>query len=205
MEEVKASAQTPEIEKVSFQLYEPSEKKNWVTPNVIVYGSWFLTIGFFWLFDGDSSNAALNSMRTYAVFCVGGISLYYLAASFFTYKPLNGNLDGEIDFTQNGITINGKLFMLKDIVNLDFFFINYYGEKPTGGVRGNFDPWFSQGVSNWISFTDNAGNDYKFYFQLKFKEHYQDLAPFINVAIKANKITFKRAIDLVGIENVSIN
>ena len=130
--------------------------------------------------------------------------IHYIAASFFTYKSLNGTLAGEIEFENDRIVINNKTYELKNISNLDFGFNDYYGQnKPRTYKSAN--PVLSQGVNNYVTFTDASGETQTVYFKLATEHHYQELTPFINEAIKAKKMDFKRGIDLMGIENISIN
>lgn len=190
------------MDRISFVIFIPDEKKFHLTPNWIVYGLWFTTIGFFWLFDNYFTGD--DEFRTIIVFCVAIVTFYYLITSFVKYKSLNGTLNGDVIFEEDRIKVNDKIFELKDINNLDFCVNDYYGKKALTS-RGDFDPQLSQGVNNYVTYTDSSGETQTIYFKLATEHHYDCLSPFINAAIKAKKLAFKRGIDIVGIENVSIN
>jgi hypothetical protein len=197
MEDVNA-VQTPDTYKAIFKLYQPQVKRKWLTPNFIVYSLWFSIIVFFWLFDSYAKNGnSFESFRKNMAFIAGAVSLYFIIASFFSYEPLNGDLNGKITFTNEGIRINGKLFKLEELSNLDLFFFDYYGRNKLNG-RANFNPSHSQRVLNWVSFKDNLTQEQKVYFQLESEEHYKELHPFVNLAIKANKIDYERGKALLG-------
>ena len=187
------------MDRISFTIFTPDGKKFHWTPNLIVFGSWFITIGAFWIFDNPPSTD--NEFRTLIACCVGFLSLYFLIASFFTYKPLNGTLNGKIIFGDTAIIVNDETFELKDINDLDFYFFDYYG-KTTGSGR-DFDPKMYQGVNNYVTFTDKLGQIHTIYLKMETEHSYLSLDTFINAAIKANKMQFQRGIDLLGIENIS--
>ncbi|HVS91118.1 MAG TPA: hypothetical protein VHE59_03735 [Mucilaginibacter sp.] len=189
------------MDRLSFDIYIPDGKKFHLTPDWTVFGLWFIAIGFSWAIDGVLPNS--GDYRGYIALIVGLVTAYYLIASFFTYKPLNGRLEGELIFNNDDLTINGATYPIEDIYNLNFFFEDYYG-KSTGTGR-SFGPRRYQGVNNYISFTDKNNEDHIIYFQLKTEHSYLSLAPFINRAIKLNRMTVNSGIELLGIENVSIN
>jgi hypothetical protein len=188
------------MDRLSFDVFEPEKKRFRPTPNTIVYGLWFLTIGFFWLLDGVLP--IIKEVRTYVACGIVLISLYYLITAFFTYEPLKGVLKGKIIFNNEAIIVNEKVYDLKNIKGLDFGFINYYGELSTS-FRGNFNPLISQGVNNFIKFTDGNNQSVQVYFRIQGKHGSQALYPFINEAVKCGAMTYYRAIDLIDVENVT--
>jgi hypothetical protein len=189
------------MDRISFDIFEPEKKRFHLTPNWIVFGLWFLAIGFLWLFDNILPD--IGTVRGIVAGCIFLISMYYLIVSFATYKPLSGKLEGEIKFVDDCIIINGKSFDLKNISAIDFSFYDYYGKSSTYGR--SFDPKLYQGVNNNISFIDNKNETHLVYFKMQTEHSYLSLAPFVNQAIKLNKMPFNRGIELLGIENVSIN
>jgi hypothetical protein len=189
---------------VSFPIYQPEEKRFRITPNWIVMGSWALTIIIGWLItDVFPVNNEIRSDWGISYGIVFIITIFFIITSFSTYEPLNGALNGEIKFNNDGIIVATKVFELKDIANLDFGFNDFYGQKIIRGYK-SVNPILSQGVNNYVTFTDNNNEEQVIYFQLKAKDEYKSLSPFINEAIKLKKMQFKQGIDLVGIENVSI-
>ncbi|SDT62547.1 hypothetical protein SAMN05216490_4413 [Mucilaginibacter mallensis] len=187
------------MDRISFTIFIPDGKKFHWTPNWIMLILWTITIGSFWIFDSFSSSN--DEFRTIVAYCVGGLSIYFIIASFFTYKALNGTLDGEIIFENSAIIVNDETFELKDINALDFSFFDYYG-KTTGSGR-DFNPKMYQGVNNYVTFTDKFNQTHTIYFKMETEHSYLSLDTFINAAIKAKKLQFKRGIDLLGIENIS--
>ena len=185
------------MDRVSYEIFIPEEKRFRVTPNLIVFSVWFLAIGILWTFEDAPIT---KEIRGYVALGVFLISLYYLVTSFFTYEPLRGILKGEIVFGNNVITIDNEIYELKDIKNIDFGFVNYYGELKT--IRGNFNPGLSQGVRNFITFTYRNDQLVKVYFKLYGKYGSEALYPFINTAVKCGAMTYYRAIDLIDVENV---
>lgn len=186
------------MDRISFTIFIPDEKKFHLTPNWIVYGLWFTTIGFFWLFD--SYFPGHDEFRAVAAICVGLISLYFLITSFFKFEPLNGTLSGRIIFEKDSIVINDKTFELKDIKKLDFVFGDYYEER-SGSGRG-FSPKIYQGVRNSVTFTDATNQAQAVYFQMMGKHSYMSLYDFINEAVRLSAMSYLRAEDLIGAENV---
>lgn len=187
------------MDRISFDVFEPDKKKFQLTPNLIVYILWFLAIGFFWLLDGVFS--IIIEIRAYVAWGVFLISLYYLITSFFKYEPLKGVIKGKIIFNNDAIIVNEKVYELKNIRDIDFGFINFYGEL-SAGWRGNFNPLLSQGVNNFIQFIDSDNHPVQVYFKIQGKHGSQALYPFINEAVKLGAMTYYRAIDLIDVENV---
>jgi hypothetical protein len=189
------------MERISFDIYIPDQKKFHLTPDWIVFGLWFIVIGFFWALDGVLPDSGYY--RGFAALMVAIVSIYYLITSFWTYKPLNGKLEGQIVINQDSFIINNTAYSLKDIYNLDFLIYDYYGKSST--IGRSFSPRLYQGVNNYISFTDKNNEDHLVYFKLQTEHSFQSLAPFINRAIKLNRMSTSRGIELMGIENISIN
>lgn len=188
------------MDSISFDIYIPDQKKFHLTPNLIVFGIWLIMAVFFGVFDGVIPNS--GDYRGYAALIGLVVSVYYLFISFFTYKPLNGKLIGKIVFTDDHFEINNTPYYLKDTYDLDFFIEDYYGKSSSNGR--SFDPRLYQGVNNYVSFADKNNEDHIVYFKLPTQHSYLSLAPFINRAIKLNRMAINRGIELLGIENISI-
>jgi hypothetical protein len=186
------------MDRLSFDIFIPEKKRFRLTPNFIVYSLWFSALGFLWALDGIP---AIKEVRGYVACVLVLISLYYLITAFFKYEPLRGILKGRLIFEGNAIVINDKTYELKDIKNIDFGFVNYYGELSTS-FRGNFNPLISQGVNNFIKFTDGNNQPVQVYFRIQGKHGSKALYPFINDAVKFGAMTYYRAIDLIDVENV---
>lgn len=186
------------MDRISFEIFIPEEKRFRVTPNLIVFSLWFSSIGILWAFEDAPIT---KEIKGYVALGIVLISLYYLIASFFTYEPLRGTLNGEIVFGNNAITMDSEIYELKDIKNIDFRFVNYYGQMPIRS-GANFNPLLSQGVRNFITFTYRNDQSVKVYFKLYGKYGSEALYPFINTAVKCGAMTYYRAIDLIDVENV---
>jgi len=132
------------------------------------------------------------------------ITMYYLFVSFFTYQSLNGSLSGKILFENSSLVIQGEVFDLQDINELDLALGDYYGKKPLRLYK-SVNPMLSQGVGNYITFTDKTGQTHVVYFKLENQNSCLSLTAFVNKAVKLNKMSVHDAIELLGIENVSIN
>ena len=186
------------MDRLSFDLFEPDKKWLHLTPDGIVFILWGVTIFFLWAFDNVLPPN--SSGRIVWLVLVGLISLYYLITSFFKYKPLNGEINGKIIFQSESFTIGNKIFNLKDITSVDFGFGDFYGRKSM--FSNDFNPQMSQGVKNYISFTDEKNQPQKFYFRMMTKNSAITLYPFINEAVKRKAMSYDRAIELIDVENV---
>jgi hypothetical protein len=102
-----------EMGPASFEIFEPAGKTFRLTPNWIILIMWSVTIFFFWVFD--TAFPPHSDFRSIWLICVVLITLYYLVASFFTYKPLNGTIAGKIIFEIDSVIVNNKVFELRDI------------------------------------------------------------------------------------------
>jgi hypothetical protein len=191
------------MDTVSFPIYEPDGKKFHWSPDTIVFPLWIMPMLIAYIFeDYFKRNNTFHSFITTYIIIISIVFLYFLIISFFKHEPLNGTLNKKISFRMEGILVDDRLFKLEDLTDVDFRFYDYYGDRSHSTGR-SLNPKMSQGVSNYVAFTNN-GVDQKIFFQLKEKDDYKLLVPFINEAIKARKMEFKQGIDLVGIENVYI-
>ncbi|MES2278448.1 MAG: hypothetical protein V4592_20625 [Bacteroidota bacterium] len=188
------------MDRLSFTIYQPNNKKTWWTPDTIVFTLWLTIFGILWLFDGKQNTYSTTRTFLAVLGCV--VTMYYLISSIWKYKPLNGVLDGTLIFDNNGFRVNDTTYQLSEINNIDFWFSDYYGEISSSGR--SFNPKRLQGVGNYITFTDAENEENQIFFKLEGKHSYLSLSPFINAAVKAHKMQFKQAVDLLGIENVSI-
>ena len=128
--------------------------------------------------------------------------MYYLFISFVTYEPLDGLITGEIEFKDDRLIINDKVFELKELSAIDFSLNDYYGRNRFP-YRSNFSPALSQGVDNFVTFKDNADQVHLIYFRIQGKHGAQNLQLFINASVKLKAMSYYRAIDLIDVENVT--
>lgn len=189
------------MNRVSFEIFEPEKPKFRLTPNLVAGILWFVPLLLLWVIKGDNSGPPNGFIMAYFI-CVGILTMLCLMISYSIYKPLKGKITGDLTFEDDQMVVDDKIFKLTDLKAIDFSFSDYYG-KSSMYVR-DFDPKLSQGVDNYVSFTDSKNQSQTIYFRVQ-GEHGKDaLAPFINEVIKLKKMEFKRGADVLGIESVSI-
>jgi hypothetical protein len=115
-----------------------------------------------------------------------------------TYESLKGTINGQIQFSTTSFTIENETIQLNTITRLDIHVIDYFGRQ-TRGSGFNCSPGLSQGVNNYIEFTDASLATRRIYFKQRVKNEYKELYPFYVSAIKAGKISFLRGIELLEI------
>jgi hypothetical protein len=189
------------MDSVSFEAFEPDGKKFHWTHDWIV-GALLIPLIVSWIINGNNSGPA-GDWQTLYVIGAFLVAMYFLLTSFFTYKSLNGTMCGEIIFKKDNIIVNDTTFLLNDLKELDFYFGDYYGEWVWTYAK-SFNSKRSQGVNNYVIFTNNADESYQVSFRVQSEHGYQALAPFINEAVKLRKMDFKRASDLLGNDGIPV-
>ncbi|MGZ3757158.1 MAG: hypothetical protein ACXVAY_17340 [Mucilaginibacter sp.] len=192
------------MDNASFPIYEPDGQSFHLTNNWIVFGLLGIDIvlGYLWSILLPANNEFRSDWQI-SYFLLFFLSIYYFIASYSSYEPLTGTVNGQVKFEKSRIIVDKKPFELQSISNLDFRLSDFYGKKSIR-LSIDFNPRFSQGVNNYVSFLDSNNEDQGCYFQLKNEQEFKSLSPFINEAIKLKKMDFKQGIDLLGIENVSL-
>lgn len=183
------------MDKVSFFIYHPNGKST-VSRNVIALIAWVAAIGVEFVSGSKLAGTILGA-------CAFLLTLYYLASAGSTHEALDGTLSGEISFDNDQIIAEDKVFKIQDINGFDFKIDDYYNRKITRLYK-SVDPCLSQGIDNYLKFTGSNNTEYLFKYQLKKIDDWQSLIPFINHLVQIKKMTFKDAVDLIGIENVKI-
>lgn len=184
---------------VSFEKYKPDPDNGGWPPAKIVFLLWVGLVLFSVISLPGDSGLAKYFLLTYAG-CVIAVSFYFGFRSRFTYQPLDGVMNGEITFYEDKIVVNELLFPLTDISNMDFSISDYFEKaNPWKG----FNPRLSQGGENYVSFDDKSGQKKIAYFKLMDKHSSSTLHPFIDAAVKVGAMSYIRAIDIFGIENVT--
>ncbi|WP_461789245.1 hypothetical protein [Pedobacter sp.] len=120
------------------------------------------------------------------------IFVFYITqlATRWTYKPLYGELKGELEFNLDGIIVDGYKFNLDDIANIEVNILEYYG-KYVGGGRYSLSRIFSQGVKNQLSFSTVTNEFYYFNFRLENKNDYKKMEPFLDKYFNEKKMSFR--------------
>jgi len=186
------------MDRLSVDIFIPQETGFRLSPNRIVFGLWFITLVFLWLFDGFFP--ADSYLRGIIIGIDVFVSLFFLGQSYLSYEPLDGTIQGTIVFKSDSIVVNEKVYDLKMISKLDFAFNDYYG-RMMYGTRG-FNSRFSQGVDNFVEFKDSSQQTVRIYFRMQDKHGARAFYSFINDAVQCGAMSYYRAIDLIDVENV---
>jgi hypothetical protein len=184
------------MEQIIFDIYIPNEKKFRWTPNIIM-----TIIGIAVTIALLQSNLHIPASIQFNI-AVSALVIYifYIIRSLITYKPLNGQLNGRIEFTDNNVKVREATYTMDDIKKIDFYFGDYYGKSEH--TYRSVNSILSQGVNNSIEFVTCNGERHNIQFKMRTKNGYLVLAPFINNALKAQKIPHFKAVDLIGEENI---
>jgi len=192
------------VEDVEFQIFIPNEKKHWLTPNVVLITAFTISFAFLWLSDTYlGKDSSFHSILLSITLLILVVAVGFMFFSFFSYEPLNGVIDGEIIFKDDRIVVNDKDFGLGGISDIDFLVLDFYGRSDQFTV--DLNPRMSQGVNNYVTFTDYENNTQKVYFKLESKLQREDLISFINNAVKLDKMKHKKAIELWGVKQYLYN
>lgn len=176
------------LDKVTYVRFEPYNKCIKVDRSVLL-----LCLGAIGLLTHYILDEKYEMIRL-AILISLCISIFVLFITKFGYKPLYGTLRGEIAFDIDKISVDEKNFNLDAILLLDICLIDYYGEQVS--TAGGISRMFSRGVGNYVQFTTNSNEEYRFYFQLKNEKDYKKLDPILDVYYNQKKITFKNRYEL---------
>lgn len=189
------------MEKHRFLIFEPNKKAGSVSNETIIYSLWFLAIAIFYLSNNYAqSNDLVYWGRLITLIAIVSLSGYWALVGLWRYRPLNGNYNGELEFGEDYFKINDKQIKLNEINKIDVKIQDYYGMQTRS--RGSaFSPGLSQGINNYLEYIDHDSINNKIFFKLSVKNQQKELETFIISAIRLNKMTFLRGIDLLGIED----
>ncbi|MFC3197699.1 hypothetical protein ACFOET_08750 [Parapedobacter deserti] len=181
-----------------FQLFIPNKQQHFITVDGVVVVLWLVYFTIFWGFEGllFSKGSLIGMVYGISLVCV---SLFLLIAFHFRYEPLRGKLQGDIVLAADGIHVNDHYYALTDITSIDFFVGDYYGHNPP--MRHTLNPRLSQGVNNYIKFTDAIGKEHQYYFKLFSANGSQELYPIIKQATVLGKMPLLRGLELLGIND----
>ena len=184
-----------------YQIFEPSLAEKSTSNNVVMFLIWTFALSFFWLTDKYSSpNDFLRYFKNIYLICAVMLSIYWLIGGLWTYKSLEGSFNGTLVFEEDAFQVNMELIKLEDISAINIFGGDYYGQR-TRGVVINFDPSLSQGVNNYIEFTDLEKLVRRIYFKQTENDQFRELKTFIINCTKLNRLSVIRATELLGITN----
>lgn len=168
------------MEKIELEIFEPDGKLR-LSNDMIVFGSWGL-LAFILGIIGISPKSGFGIFLIVSTFL---LYLYYAISSFWSYETLKGTLKGEIVFNDKSIIINDSTYELEKLTNLKFSLNDYYGKRIWQFHSVN--PNHSQGVNNYVAFTDSANQTHTVYFKLADEYQYESLTSFMNAATRASK------------------
>ena len=183
----------------SYRIFESKGPERTISKNQIVFGLWGFGLILFWAVEEFLPPIDFyNSFKFMYLIGVLALSLYLLLVRLWTYEPLNGNLDREIQFRTTSFVIDDQIVQLVNLIKLDIHGMDYYGRrKLLGGL--DFEANLSQGVGNYIEFTRIDNKSTRVYFKQNVEYQYRELRPFIVSAIQLGKLSFLRGIELFGI------
>ena len=189
------------MDKLGFKIFVPNHKTHKLTENLTIFILWM--IGLSLIFTADKIDFMKSLVEPFDSYIIGTIllSICFMIAAFFRRETLNGVVKGILEIDLDKLEVDDKSFLIKDISKIDFHFINYYNQLNKFKTV-NFNPLLSQGISNFIEFTDESKHMHKIYFQLQSKDQHMVLFPFITEIIKINKISFLRGTELLGIDDM---
>lgn len=191
--------QTITMKNSSFPIFEPDEFRKTVSNNWIIFCIWAFALLFFSTTEKYFEPSELyKTFKFCYVICAALLSVYWAIAGLWTYESLEGNITGQIQFETDSFEINQETIQLTNINKLDIHVEDYFGRQ-TRGVGTNFTPGLSQGVNNFIEFTDASLTTRRIYFNQCVKGEYRELYPFFVSAIKSRKISFLRGIEILEI------
>lgn len=186
---------------LEYQIFTPDKKSFTVTENLIVYGLWLFSICLFIIGDEIQSLKDFSThFKTGYLIIIIILPIYFSISSFFKHERLNGKIGGILKIDLDFIMINNTTYPVKELSKIDFLFGDYFGQLNKSGNL-NFNPLLSQGVSNFIEFTDQSNMKHQFYFKLDYKNEYERLFPFITKMIQLKKISFLRGTELLKIND----
>ncbi|MFT3794397.1 hypothetical protein [Flavobacterium sp.] len=108
--------------------------------------------------------------------------------NYFEYKPLNGTLDGDFKINEDHFEIQGQAYAYENISDFKFKIVDYYGES---GRSSDYGGPYSQGVGNWISFTESE-TPYKFHFQFYSDPHIDEFFEALIKLLHQDKLPYDK-------------
>lgn len=182
-------------EPVRYPLFERTKNQR-ISRNSIACGLFFAAFGII-ILDRELALIPSGGLSVLLFVAVFLIFLYWSVIGFWSYKHLEGEFNGFIEFRSHSFVIYEEEVTLASITKLNIYLGDYYGKSTRS--RAGLEPNRSQGVDNYIEFTDPDVTLNKIYFKLEDEDQWQELSFFIIEAIKLKKISFLRGIELLHI------
>lgn len=187
------------MNRASYSIFKPTSPKNQPSNNQILLLGWL--IGFLLVFaiqNVDDSLTANILLAYYVVIVL--LTLYWGFTSMWTYRELNGEFVGGIEFSDRSIIVNGIELPLQTLKQIDLSLGDYSG-KFVGSTHNDFNPKLSTGVDNYVFLTEANGSMTQIYFKVSYKGQTEDLTPFIIKIMQLGHISFLRCIGLLNIND----
>jgi hypothetical protein len=186
---------------VSFNIFKKHNKRAISRGSIIKYLALFF-ISLFLLSGIFNSKIELTDWQK--VFGICGVCLFLLGLilkfyGMFNYESLNGEFKGFLEFNNQGISVDGKIYEVGNIKNIEINNEDYKGKLKLKS-RLDFDNALSNGVDNFIRFSiDNLDNNVEVYFQQNEKFELKIAEDFLVKYFQSGKIGFLKLIDILGI------
>jgi hypothetical protein len=155
--EFKAKIYIPNTKLNFFQKWALTEQLSFLSFVVAIF---ILIIEFFFSFDNILNDYII--VKIFYGLCIIPAMILNITYRYWEFERINGKLEGEISFGENGVKIDEKLYLFSEIKDFHISYGNVYNQ-PTGNKR--IGPYLSQGLDNHISFYHNS-KFIKIYFQL---------------------------------------
>lgn len=138
------------------------------------------------------------------VFGICGVCFFFLGLilkfyGMFNYESLNGEFKGFLEFNDQGISVDGKIYEIGNIKNVEINNEDYKGKLKLKS-RLDFDNALSNGVDNFIRFSiDNLDNYVEVYFQQNEKFELRKAEEVLVEYYQSGKIGFLKLLEILGI------
>lgn len=141
--------------------------KKWSNSDLLSWSSIFFLMFSILILSSNqkyfNGNEIIKSVFTTIAIISCIVWIYASIIRFWEFEKLNGKLQNEISFKENGIQVNQILYLFSEIQNLKISYGNKYGDSIASNTKSG--PKYSQGLNNHISFFHNS-KFIKTYFQL---------------------------------------
>lgn len=181
-----------------FNIYRENKKFR-VTRNMVVYSvlSTSLTIAYA---SDYLINSKLETIGKYGIFIGFTLAIIFQILQYFQRKPLNGKIEGVIEFNSKAIVIDNKEFNLEDVKKIDLTVDDYLDRRELQ-MRGDFNQGRTNGIANVLLITFKNGESLKTNFQINYKDDFLKLRQELITYHLYGKISFLKLIHLLNIDN----
>jgi hypothetical protein len=131
------------------------------------------------------------------------ITIYLGGYKMYRIKPIEGELNGKIQFETNSLIINQNKIDISEIQLFNIFIGDYYGKTSlyNNTYRYNLNPLASNGTNNWIEYHLINGETNKLFFQQEYEAQKESIRPFLITLIKINILSITQVLTILEIED----